>query len=98
VRPPPPTRPRQDPQDDPSGAAGRRSRRELREHAALQHVPYRRGGFGVMLIGARRGRAVLVVKAPTLALARRGWRAFLRRFDDSGAAYVPHFKKGGARG
>jgi len=83
--------PRQDPQDDPASAAARRAARESRSHRALQHLPYRHGGLSVELVGARGRRALLSVSAPTLAAARRGWRAFLRRYRDSGSSYAPVF-------
>ena len=88
---------RQDPQDDRGSAAGRRAESALRTHRALQHVPYHRGKVTIALKGARRGRAVLLVRAQTLAAARRGWRSFLQRFSDSGDAYLPDFKVGRAR-
>jgi hypothetical protein len=91
--------PRQDPQDRPGSTAARRARHELASHRALQHVPYRRGGVLVTLAGARGGRAVLRVEAASLAAARRGWRRFLRRFHDSGGAYLPAFRtEAGRRG
>jgi hypothetical protein len=83
--------PRQDPQDRPGAAARARAARELLAHRALQHVPYRRDGLSVTLAGARGGRAVLTVRAGTVAAARRGWRAFLRRHRDPGDAYLPVF-------
>jgi len=83
--------PRQDPQDVKGSAAGRRAARALRSHRALQHVPYRDGQLAVALVGARGGRAVLRVGAPTVRAARRGWRRFLRRYSDPGRAYVPIF-------
>jgi hypothetical protein len=83
---------RQDPQDERDSAAGRRAAHALRFHRALQHVPYRRGSLTVNLVGARGGRALLRVRAPTPADARRGWRAFLRRYRDDGRAYLPRFK------
>jgi hypothetical protein len=86
----PPSR-RQDPQDEEGSAAARRAARALRSHRALQHVPYREGVVTVALAGARGSRAVLRVSAPTVPAARRGWRRFLRRFEDSGRAYVPVF-------
>lgn len=83
---------RQDPQDNMGSAAGRRAARALRSHRALQHVPYRDRQLAVALVGARGGgRAVLRVSAPTLREARRGWRRFLRRYRDSGRAYVALF-------
>jgi hypothetical protein len=89
---------RQDPQDKKGSAAARRAARALRSHRALQHVPYRDGEVTVTLTGARGSRAVLRVSAPTVPEARRGWRRFLRRYRDSGRAYVPVFKAaGGAR-
>jgi len=93
---------RQDPQDARGSGAARRAARALRSHRALQHVPYRAGGVAVALVGARGGRAVLRVSAPTVAAARRGWHRFLRRYLDSGRAYVPVFKstarRSGTRG
>jgi hypothetical protein len=82
--------PRQDPQDRRGAAAGRASE-ELRTHRALQHVPYRRSRLKIELAGARGGKALLRVSAPTVAAARRGWRAFLRRYRDSGRSYTPVF-------
>ena len=82
---------RQDPQDVKGSAAGRRAARALRSHRALQHVPYRDGQLAVALVGARGGHAVLRVSAPTVSEARRGWHRFLRRYSDSGRAYVPVF-------
>jgi hypothetical protein len=35
------------------------------------------------------------VSAPTIAGARRGWQGFLRRYGDTGRAYVPLFTVGG---
>jgi len=89
--------PRQDPQDDPGSEAGRRARAALRSHRALQHVPYRAGGVAIDLVGADGGRAVLRISAESAAVARRGWRAFLRRFDDDGLAYEPIFTTNGGR-
>lgn len=83
--------PRQDPQDRPRSAAARAAQGELRSHRALQHVPYRGAGVTITLVGARRGRALLSVRGGDLATERRGWRAFLRRFEDDGSAYVPVF-------
>ena len=87
----PPTQ-RQDPQDIEGSAAARRAARALRSHQALQHVPYTQGGVTIALVGARGSRAVLRVSAPTVPGARRGWRRFLRRYRDSGRAYVPVFR------
>lgn len=86
--------PRQDPQDRPGSAAARAARGELRSHRALQHVPYRGAGVTIVLVGARRGRALLSVRGGDLATERRGWRLFLRRFGDDGSAYVPLFATG----
>ncbi len=86
---------RQDPQDIAGSAAARRAARALRLHRALQHVPYRDGALTVDLVGARGHRAVLRVSAPTVREARRGWRLFLRRYRDSGQAYVPVFDVSG---
>jgi hypothetical protein len=86
---------RQDPQDVEGSAAARRAARALRSHRALQHVPYRDGEVTVDLAGARGHRAVVRVSAPTARKARRGWRLFLRRYRDSGRAYVPVFDVSG---
>ena len=86
--------PPQDPQDRPGTVAHRRGARELAHHRALQHVPYRSGGVSIDLVGARRGLAVLAVRAPTRAAALRGWHSFLRRFDDPGTDYLPRFEGG----
>lgn len=83
---------RQDPQDVAGSAAARRASRALRSHRALQHVPYRDGEIEIALVGARGSRAVLRVSAATVRAGRRGWDRFLRRYDDSGRAYVPIFK------
>jgi hypothetical protein len=83
---------RQDPQDIAGSAAARRAGRALRSHRAIQHVPYRDGDLRVALVGARGHRAVLRASAPTVREARRGWRRFLRRYRDSGRAYVPVFE------
>ncbi|HEU4705589.1 MAG TPA: hypothetical protein VFS64_00180 [Solirubrobacterales bacterium] len=93
---------RQDPQDVEGSAAARRAARELRSHRALQHVPYRDGRARIVLAGARGSRAVLRISASTVRVARREWHRFLRRYRDSGRAYVPVFKaparRGGTRG
>jgi hypothetical protein len=89
----------QDPPDIDGSTASRRMARALRSHRALQHVPYRDGELRVALVGARGRRAVLRVSAPTVREARRGWRLFLRRYRDSGRAYIPTFTtrtRGGA--
>ncbi|HWM63593.1 MAG TPA: hypothetical protein VNP96_06340 [Solirubrobacterales bacterium] len=85
-----PTR-RQDPQDEQGSAAAQRAARALRSHRALQYVPYRRGELAITLVGASGDRAVLRVSAPNLPAARRGWRAFLRRYRDRGEAYIARF-------
>lgn len=91
------SRRRQDPQDAKGSLAARRAAESLRSHRALQHVPFRLGPLSVRLVGARGGRAVLVVSAPTIAAARRDWRAFLRRYGDAGHSYLPIFRsEGGA--
>jgi len=82
---------RQDPQDVEGSAAARRADRALRSHRALQHVPYRRDGLAITLVGARGDRAVLQVSAPNATAARRGWSAFLRRYHDRGEAYIARF-------
>jgi hypothetical protein len=83
---------RQDPQDQKGSPAARRAARALASHRALQHVPYRSGGLAVELVGARGHRAVLRVSAETARAARRGWGRFLRRYGDSGRAYIPIFR------
>lgn len=89
----------QDPQEVEGSAAGRRAARALRSHRALQHVPYRGEGLTVELVGAHGHRAVLQIRAATPRAARRRWRHFLRRYRDSGRAYLPVFqgKSGEAR-
>jgi hypothetical protein len=82
----------QDPQDRKGTAAYGRARRTARDHRALQHLPYRRGGVTVAQVGADQGRAILRVAAPTITAARQGWREFLRRFTDDGAAYEARFQ------
>jgi hypothetical protein len=94
---PAPSRHRQDPQDVPGSGAARRVARALREARALQHVPYRRGELTIELVGARGGKAVLRVRAPGAAEARRGWREFLHRYRDGGRAYAPIFRTSGGR-
>lgn len=86
-----PDPPPQDPQDVKGSGAARQAARALRSHLALQHVPYGRGELAITLIGARGDRAVLRVSAPSLPLARRDWRAFLRRYHDRGEAYIARF-------
>lgn len=89
---PPAARPRrQDPQDETGSPAARRAAKTLASHRALQHVPYRHAHLSVRLVGARGGRAVLAVSAPTISAARRGWQGFLRRYSDTGRAYLPLF-------
>lgn len=90
---------RQDPQDVTGSAAAERAARALRSHRALQHVPYRDTGIRIALVGAQGSRAVLRVTASTVREARRGWHRFLRRYGDSGRAYVPVFDvSGGGNG
>ena len=84
--------PAQDPQDRIGTAAHRRAARELAEHRALQHVPFTERGVSIELVGARGGRALLRVEAPTLRGGRRASRAFLARFHDPGTAYLPIFQ------
>jgi len=93
---PRPAERRQDPQDVRGSAAARRASRAVRSHRALQHVPYRRGNLAIILIGAEGHRAVLRVSAPTRAVGRRAWQAFLRRFRDRGEAYIARFVVGDA--
>jgi hypothetical protein len=83
---------RQDPQDEKGSPAASRATKALRSHRALQHVPYRHARLSVRLVGARGGRAVLAVSAPTISAARRGWRRFLRRYRDGGHAYLTRFE------
>lgn len=85
---------RQDPQDVEGSLAARRADRALRSHRAIQHLPYRRGELAITLAGARGDRALLRVSAPNLRAARRGWKAFLRRFNDDGKAYIARFVRG----
>lgn len=89
---------RQDPQDEKGSPAAKRAAKALRSHRALQHVPYRHARLSVRLVGARGGRAVLAVSAPTISAARRGWRRFLRRYRDSGDAYLTRFERAGGHG
>lgn len=89
----------QDPQDRKGSRAATRAGRALRSHRALQHVPYRSELLAVELAGARGQKAVLRITAATRLLARRGWRRFLRRYRDSGRAYIAIFRgKNGQRG
>lgn len=89
--------PKQDPQDRPGSPAARRAAQALREHRALQHVPYSLGAVSIVLVDADHGRAVLRISAPTRAVARSGWLAFLDRYEDRGSAYIPVFvPRGGA--
>jgi len=83
---------RQDPQDVEGSFAALRAGRALRSHRALQHVPYRSGRLTVELAGARGPRALLRVTAGTVRAARAGWRRFLRRYRDSGRAYIAIFR------
>lgn len=84
--------PRQDPQDRAGTAARAQAERELERHLALQHLPYRRGGIRIDLVGARGDRAVLAIRAPTLQQARRGYRVFLHRYGDEGRSYLSRFR------
>jgi hypothetical protein len=89
---------RQDPQDEKGSPAASRAAKALRSHRALQHVPYRHARLSIRLVGARGGRAVLAVSAPTIPAGRRGWRRFLRRYRDSGNAYLTRFEATGGQG
>lgn len=91
---------RQDPQDRKGSAVAMRAGAAIRAHRALQHLPYRDGRLRIVLVGARGTRAVVRVIAPSVLAARLGWRRFLRRYRDSGAAYLPLFDErgGGSRG
>ena len=93
-----PGRRRQDPQDEKASLAAERAAKAMRSHRALQHIPYRSALLSVRLIGARGGRAVLAVSAPTLSAARQGWRVFLGRYRDDGRAYLPRFEATGGHG
>jgi hypothetical protein len=84
-------KPRQDPQDRRGSSAYRRAHRTLSGSRALQHLPLRRGDLSITLIGADHGRAVLRVRASSVAKAKKGWRRVLRRFHDSGRAYELRF-------
>jgi hypothetical protein len=88
-------RPAQDPQDQTGSPAARRADRELAAHRALQHIPYRHGVVSISLVGARGSKAILAVRAASVAAARRAYRAFLRRFGDDGGAYLPRFRARG---
>lgn len=85
-------RTKQDPQDQLGSPAGLRASRVLQTHSALQDVPFRRGDLSIALVGARHGRAVLLVSGSTVVAARRGWRSFLHDHHDSGDAYEPQFR------
>ena len=74
----------------------RRAARTLRSHRALQHVPYRRGeSDGRAGRGARRAGGASSQRADHSG-ARSGWQRFLRRYGDTGRAYVPLFTVGGS--
>lgn len=88
---------RQDPQDRQGSPAARRAAAAMQTHRALQQVPYRQGGVVIRLIGARRGKAILGVEATSIKAARKGWRRFLRRFDDPGDSYLPRFSSASRR-
>lgn len=81
----------QDPQDHRGSSAYRRARRTLREHRALQHLPFQRRGLSINLIGADHGRAIVRIVAATVPEAKRRWREFLRRYSDAGGAYEARF-------
>jgi hypothetical protein len=95
----PPARPGvpQDPQDRPGTSAYRRARRTLREHRALQHLPFHGRGLSITLTGADHGRAIVRVAAATVPEAKRRWRGFLRRLGDRGDSYLPRFHARGGR-
>lgn len=82
----------QDPQDHPGTPAAARARRELASHRALQHLPFHRAGLSIALVGAEGSKAILEVRAATVAAARSGYRRFLRREHDDGRAYRPQFR------
>jgi hypothetical protein len=86
-----PRRPRQDPQDRPGSEDYRRARKALRQHRALQHLPFERGKVAIVLAGADHGRALVRVTAATVGGAKRAWRAFLTHYRDDGRAYRASF-------
>lgn len=90
--------PRHDPQDREGSPAARRAARALEAHRALQHVPFESEALTVELVGARGHRALLRVTASTIGAAQHGWRKFLRRYQDTGHAYIPIFRAQAARG
>lgn len=71
-------------------AVNRRQRRTIRSLRAFQHMPYSAGNVRVDWTGVdRRGLVeVRVRSAMHMSRAREAWQAFLRRFHDSGRAYV----------
>jgi hypothetical protein len=87
----------QDPQDRRGSAARRRAVIALESHRALQHVPWYQGDVAIELVGATGSRAILQVVGPDIAVARRGYGSFLRRYDDRGLAYLPRFRARGGR-
>jgi hypothetical protein len=84
----------QDPQDRRGSSAYRRT---LREHRALQHLPFHGRGLSITLTGADQGRAIVRVAAATVPEAERRWRGFLRRLGDRGDSYLPRFQARGGR-
>jgi hypothetical protein len=86
-----PVRPEQDPQDRLGTEDYQRAREAMREHRALQHLPYERRGVAIVLAGADRGRAVVNVSAGSVGRAKQEWRGFLARYRDDGHAYEPRF-------
>lgn len=94
----PPVHRRQDPQDRRGTPAFHRAKKEHRAHRALQHLPYSTGRVAITLVGADRGRAVLMVRASSVTKAKAAWRRFLHRFHDSGHSYEPRFTARPTRG
>lgn len=90
-RPEAPSKDRQDPQDRHGSSAYRRARRTLREHRALQHLPFHGRGLSIVLTGADQGRAIVRIVAATVPEAKRLWRRFLQRYSDAGGAYEARF-------
>ena len=74
--------------------------RDLRERPAFQQLPVDEEHLAVELIGSTRdGRAVLLVTSDRPERdARHLYAAWLRRWGDSGAAYVAMFRTPGEAG
>ena len=74
-----------------------RSRAAVADRPALQHVPLLERHLAIDIAGVSSdGRVVLLVRSDLgRVAARRGYRAFLRRLDDDGTAYLPTFQGAG---